>query len=140
MANVTVTAGDVAIGDGAVQVDSGVLGETCTAGQYVYRSASDQKLYKADASDATKVRVIGQLLEGGAADATASYTRTGETVIDASVDRVTPYEVYYLSGTSAGSACDISELATDDTIVILGYASGARKIVNRIIYTGLVKA
>ena len=52
MADLTITAANVAPGAGAVK-DTGTAGEALTAGQLVYKKSADGKWYKADCNSAT---------------------------------------------------------------------------------------
>jgi hypothetical protein len=78
---------------------SGTAGETLTVGQVACIKASDNKIYKADADDATLRPAIGVIGKGGAVNTIVEIVTDG---ILAGASNATPGERLYLSAT-AGS-------------------------------------
>lgn len=78
---------------------SGTAGETLTNGQVVCIKASDNKIYKADADDATLRPAVGFIGKGGAANSTVEVVTDG---VLAGAPNATPGERIYLS-TTAGN-------------------------------------
>lgn len=78
---------------------SGTAGETLTVGQAVCIKASDNKIYKADADDATLRPAVGFIGKGGAANSVVEIVTDG---VLAGAANATPGERIYLS-TTAGN-------------------------------------
>jgi hypothetical protein len=75
----------------------GTAGETLTVGQAVCIKASDNKIYKADADDATLRPALGLIGKGGAANSVVEIVTDG---ILAGASNATPGERLYLSNTA----------------------------------------
>lgn len=116
MADLTITATSVVPGDGAKK-ELGVFGETVTAGQSIYRKASDRKFWLADADSPTaEVReVYGIALNGGAANQVAVVQTEGEINLGATLQ---VGAVYLLSDTPGGIMPAVDQGDGDYTVVI----------------------
>lgn len=99
MTNLSVTAANVRSSEFADR-RSGTAGETLTAGQALYLSSADGKLYKADATTLAKSRMVGICLNAAFADQPVNYVAEdrdftpGGTLVSGSV--------YVLSGSAGG--------------------------------------
>lgn len=138
MAAIAIDSADVAIGDGNFRGGAVTAGETLVAGDFVYR-ASDGKAYKTDPSDPTKVRILGMMIEGGAADATLSYVSHGPVVIDLTGTPMTIY-TYYVLHPTLGKIGPIADLTSGDAVVFAGYAQSALEFFVNPVYSELTKA
>jgi hypothetical protein len=120
MADLTITAANVVKGAGAV-VETGTAGATITAGQVVYRDASDLKYKLADADSTTAaVRSPRGIALNGASDGQPlSIQREGSITIGATLTAGT---TYYLSDTPGGIA-PLADLTTGDYPTVIGVAT-----------------
>lgn len=125
MADVSVTAANVAVVSGSTLFSDGFLGATVTAGQTVYLDSvtGTYKLGDANASSATAA-VVGIALNGGVSGqpvkvATAGTLTAGFTV--------TPGAVYVQSATAGGIA-PVADLASGHYPVIVGIGTSATVI------------
>jgi len=119
MADLTVTAANVAEGSGAKKT-TGTAGATITAGQTVYKDAADSnkiKLADADLSQAAST-VVGIALHAALSGQPITYQTDGQLDVGATL---TVGEIYVLSGTAGGIA-PVADLAASDWVVILGVA------------------
>jgi hypothetical protein len=118
-ADLSVTAASVAPGSSAITA-TGVAGEALTAGQFVYRKASDGKFYKADCNSATaEVRVASAVVLTGSAAGQPVVVQTGGQYIAGAT--LTAGTVYYLSGT-AGGIRPVADNTTGDYPQVVGMA------------------
>jgi hypothetical protein len=116
MADITVTAANVAPGTGAVVV-TGTFGETVTAGQAVYLKSSDSEWYLANADAATTDDVVGIALNGGANGQPGSVQTRGQITIGGTVAIGT---VYVLSAAAAGGIAPVADLAATNLVTVVG--------------------
>ena len=135
MADLSITATEVLAGAGA-DTENGIAGEALTAGQVVYKLSTDKKFYKADCDSAGKTSVYGIALNGAAAGQPVSVQKSGSITIGATA-APTVGEIYVLSGTAGGIAPE-ADLASGDTVSILGVGESASSIQLRINNTGVV--
>ena len=118
MADLSVTAANVRRGAEYVET-TGTSGEAITIGQLVAEDTSDGKLYLADCDSGTTARrkITGVALSTvSAVDQKLTYISSGYVNPGAAV---TSGEIYVLSGT-AGGICPEGDLASGDTVCILG--------------------
>lgn len=103
------------------------FGETITAGMPVYLSASDGKVYKADANAAGKKTVYGIAMNGGVLDenCVVLLSCTGPLTICAS--GITVGTVYCLGGT-AGQIVPWADVASGDDVDIIGVGYSATQL------------
>lgn len=119
MAALTVTAASVT--QGSASQRSGILGETCTAGQAVYLKSSDQRLWLAQSDGtAAEAAAVGILLTGGSAGQLAIYAESGPMIIGA-----TTAKVHYFVHTTAGGVGLAGDIGSGNYITRLGYATDA---------------
>jgi hypothetical protein len=136
MADLVITAANVKKGSNA-KVETGIAGETITAGQNVYQAAATQKLFKSDADSATaEVRtVIGIALHAASADQPLTYIKSGQVTIGAAL---TVGSAFFLSAT-AGGICPHADLATGMFPTFLGWAISATVLDVNIVSAGVAK-
>jgi hypothetical protein len=121
MADLTITAASVVKGSGSV-VETGTAGASVTAGQVVYKDASDSNKFKlADCDSATAAvrSPYGIALHASGSGQPLTVLRSGPITIGATVSAGV---AYYLSATPGGIA-PVADLATGDYPVILGIAT-----------------
>jgi len=119
---ITVSAAGVVKGSGA-QTEAGTAGETITAGQVVYKKASDSKFYKCDCdatahtSNGEVDNIYGIALNGAAASQPLTVQKSGEITMTGTT--LVVGTVYVLSET-AGSFQDVANLPSTSYVVIVG--------------------
>lgn len=120
MAAISITAANVA---SASLTATGVAGTTVTAGQALYLSSSDTRLYLADANDTDATAVfVGIATHGSLAGQPLTYARpTGTIVIGATL----VVGSVYVLGTTPGAINPAGDIATSSRTVIIGYATSA---------------
>lgn len=125
MADLTITAANVASGAGAVKVH-GTAGASITAGQAVYLDASDERLKLTDANGASAGMkdVYGVALHAAAAGQPLTVQRGGSITIGGTVTAGT---IYVASATPGGIA-PAADLASGHTVSIIGVATSASVI------------
>lgn len=126
MADLSITAASVVKGANAV-TESGTAGATITAGQVVYRDASDLKCKLADCNSATAaVRSPRGIALNGASDGQPLVIqRSGEITIGATL---TVGSTYYLSATAGGIA-PLADLGSGDYPTVIGVAKSTSVLV-----------
>jgi hypothetical protein len=118
MAALSITATSV-LPSGNTTINTGILGETATAGQAVYRKASDGKLWLAQADGtAAEAEAVGILLTGGVAGQPASYAAAGTINIGATTAKVT-----YFANSAAGGVALAGDISSTHYITRLGYGT-----------------
>ena len=134
MADLSITAANVVAGAYS-RSEAGVLGEAGTAGQVVYKKASDGKFWLADADSTTaEIRQPdGILLNGGAAGQPCKVLTQGDITIGGTL---VAGSVYYLSPTPGGIGL-IAEVLTGDYICMIGIAHSTSVLNVAINYTGV---
>jgi hypothetical protein len=126
MADLSITATSVLAGTGHVK-ENGTAGAAVTAGQAVYKDASDAgkfKLADCDSATAAVRSPYGIALHASASGQPLTVLKSGPVTIGATV---TAGVAYYLSATPGG-ICPVADLATGDYPVILGIATSASVI------------
>ena len=126
MADLSQTSSNVEWNNGTGQ-KSGIAGEAITAGQPVYISSTDGKLYRADADDtAAKAAAVGI--------ATSTAERAGGIISyappGANIDvgaTTTQGEVYCVSA-AVGAIAPVADLVTDDYVTVLFVGSGSSDV------------
>jgi len=133
MANISITAASV-LASASAKTDSGILGETGTAGQPVYKNdatGQDGRLYLGDANGSpVTANIVGILLGGGGAGQPVTYvyedpdfTPGGTLSLSVAADS----GVYVLSAT-AGAIAPMDDLAAGMYPVVLGVAKSTTKM------------
>lgn len=134
MADITITAANVLAGSNAT-TENGTLGATTTAGQAVYKAASDGKWYLADNNSATaEVRQArGIALNGGAAGQPVRVLTAGLCTMGATM---TAGVAYYLSDT-AGGICPVADIGAAEYSCLIGMATTTGILDVRFQYSGV---
>lgn len=135
MANLTITAANVAKGSGS-NTRSGTAGAGITQGQPIYLDAVTKTLFPADADALASAAVVGFALNAASTGQPVVYQITGNITIGATV---VPGTAYYASAT-AGSVCLESDLASGDFATFLGFAISTTVISIDIKASGVAKA
>lgn len=119
MSDLSITAANVLPGTDAA-MKHGWAGETITAGQTVYKKASDGKYYKADNNAGTSEARTpkGVALNGASAGQPITIQESGDITIGATLTAGT---AYFQSGT-AGGICAAADLTTGMYPTSLGIA------------------
>lgn len=135
MSDISITATSV-VASASAKIYSGIAGETITAGQTLYKSSTDNRLYKADANASPATAdCVGIALNGAAAGQPLKYTdddpdfTPGGTL---SLSVAADSGVYVLSGTAGGIA-PMDDLAANMYPVVLGVAKSTTKMVLKIV-------
>lgn len=119
MSDLSITAASVIAGaDG--NIEHGRAGATLTAGQVIYRAATDAKYKLADNDSGTAEvrRPRGIALHGASDNQPLAILRKGDITIGATLVAGT---TYCLSSTP-GAICPQADLASGDDVVIIGVA------------------
>jgi hypothetical protein len=122
MADLSITAANVALAGSSALTRRVQVGEAVAQGQPGYYVGSENKYYQTDADDsATKADAKCIFLTPAAADGYAVICESGEVNLGATLTVGTTYVV---SATKGGIA-PIGDLTTDDYVTILGIATSA---------------
>jgi hypothetical protein len=135
MADLTITAANVALGGTGVSFEKVQVGEAITQGEPVYKLASDSKYYLADADAEATAEAKGMALTPAAADGYILIQKSGSYNPGATV---TVGETYCVS-TNAGGVAPIGDLTTGDYVTILGTATATDAILLKISISGTAK-
>lgn len=136
MADIVITAANVTPGTDCIR-DRGIAGATITAGQPVYKDATDSnKLKLADADVEATAAGVGIALHGAAAGQPLDYAIKGTVNIGATV---VVGQVYVVS-TTAGGIAPIADLLSGDFVCILGVGATASTLKMGLNATGVAKA
>lgn len=123
MADISITAANVAKGTGAVVVNNYPAGESVTAGQVVYLKSSDSKWYKAQADGTSEESGYGVqrgiALHASAANQPLVVQTAGLITIGATVVAATEYVV----SATAGGIAPHADLASTNKYTRVGYAT-----------------
>lgn len=132
--DVTVTAANVVSGTGATFAD-GTAGATITAGQVVYRDASDANAFKLADCDAAVglANAVGIALHGASDGQPLKVQTAGNINVGGTL---TVGGIYVLSGTAGGIA-PVADLAQNDHVTVLGVATTASNLVLKINVSGV---
>jgi hypothetical protein len=119
MADLTITAANVIAGSNATK-ESGIAGETITAGQAVYKSSTTGKYMKADSNSGTAEarQARGIALNGASNGQPLVIQRGGDITIGATLTAGTDY---YLSDTPGG-ICPRADIGSGEYVCLLGLA------------------
>lgn len=122
MPDLSITAANVIAGAGA-DTENGTLGAAATAGQVLYKAASDGRWYLADNNAASaEVRAPrGIALNGGGIGQPVRVLLSGPVTIGATM---TAGVAFYLSDTPGG-ICPVADLASGEFPSIVGMAISA---------------
>ena len=136
MANLSQTAGNVAVGASSTVTVTLAAGETITQGQPVYQKSSDLLYYKADANASLEAAGSSYIaLTPASASGYFVAVKSGLMNLGATLTVGTTYVV----SATAGAICPIVDLTTGDYVTILGTASTSALLSVDITATGIVK-
>lgn len=134
MADLTITAANVAIANAGVTTRKVQVGEAVTAGQVGYLSSN--KYYLADADALATANAAGIFLTNAALDGYAILATAGTINIGATL---TVGETYVVS-TTAGGIAPIADLLSGDFTTVLFIADDAAEGTLNILVSGVAKA
>jgi hypothetical protein len=126
MADLSITAASVVAGTNAVK-ENGVAGATVTAGQAVYKDASDSGKFKLADNDSATAAVrsfYGIALHGAANGQPLTVLKEGPITIGAT----TAIGVVYCLSSTAGGICPSADIATGDYNTIIGIGTSTTVI------------
>jgi predicted transcriptional regulator len=137
MADLSITAANC-LKDAGATTETGVAGETVTAGQSVYKDATDGgKFKKADANGtAAQAVVYGIALNGAAAGQPLTVQKTGDIAIGGTV----VVGQTYVQSVNAGGIAPISDIASSSKLSVIGYGKSAALLTLDINPTGITVA
>lgn len=124
MADLTITAANVAKGTNAAVVSSYLAGASITAGQSVYLDSATNTIKLADADALASSAAVGVALNAASSGQPITYQRSGNITIGATV----AVGVAYYVSTTAGGICLESDLTTGDFPHFLGFATSTTVI------------
>lgn len=134
MADLSITASNVAQATGATVDKNYVAGETITAGQALYIKGSDGKLWKAQADGTSEeATVYGIALNGASADQPVAVLTGGNITIGATIAVGT---VYVVSATAGGIA-PWADLVSTNRVSLLAYGASAGVLTINKVVTGV---
>lgn len=136
MADLSITAANVAKGANAAVVSSYLAGASITAGQSVYLDATTGTIKLADADALASSDAVGVALNNAASGQPIVYQRSGNITIGATV----AVGVAYYVSTTAGGICLESDLSTGDFPHFLGFATSTTVIALNPRACGVAKA
>lgn len=132
-ADLTVTAANVAAVNGTVE--HGTAGEAVTAGQALYKKASDNKMYKADNNvTVAEAQVVGVALHSTSTAQPISYQVDGLFNPGATVVVGTTYVL----SANAGGIAPVADLVATNRLTYIGYGETVTGIRLMIKATGIV--
>lgn len=128
MADLSITASQIVQSTTTSHIEHGVAGEAITAGQPVYKLASDGKMYKADANaSAASAAALGiATCNANAAGVAISWQKAGTITIGAAAS-ITAGAIYFVSAT-AGGICPEADLTTGHYVTFLGVGTSSNGI------------
>lgn len=136
MADLSITAANVKLGNTDTRVGVFTAGEAITQGQPVYLSSTDSKYYQCDANDgAAKAEAKGIALTPASADGAFVLVSDGLLNLGATL---TVGQVYVVSTTKGGIA-PVGDLGSTHYTTILGVATTAALIDLNIQISGVQK-
>jgi hypothetical protein len=137
MADLSITAANVKIGDDNTLTKLRQAGEAITQGQPYYVSTTDGKAYQTDANDGVaKAAIKGVALLPAALDGYFYGAEKGQIVIGATVAIGTPYVV----SATKGAICPLGDITSGQFIGQIGYAITTTIIDIQPIIVGVAKA
>jgi hypothetical protein len=119
MADLTITAANVAVGSQTTRISIVQVGEAVTQGQPIYPDSTTAKYLKADANVDAKIQVGGVALTAAASNGFVVMASSGSINLGATLTIGT---IYVLSDT-AGGIMPSADLSAGDNVVILGTAT-----------------
>lgn len=134
MSDLSITAASVIAGSGAA-TENGTLGAAVTAGQVLYKGASDGRWHLADNNSATAAvrQASGIALNGGGIGQPVRVLLSGPVTIGATLTAGVPY---YLSDTPGG-ICAIADVGSGEYTCLVGLATSTTVLDVRFQYSGV---
>ncbi len=132
MADITVTAGNVAPGTNAI-IGTGTAGATIAAGQSIYKLTSTGRYHLADADAAATAAAAGIAVNGASDGQPIDFVKFGDINPGGTV---VVGELYMVSTTGGGIA-PIIDLATGDFPTLLGIGTAVDTIKVKIVIGGV---
>ena len=136
MADIAVTAANVAMHAAAPTTEQVTAGATITQGQVLYKDSADSNKYKLAINDDTeaKAAAVGIALTPGDANDKIWIAKRGAIDVGGAL---TVGEIYCLSDTAGGIAPEADVDTADMYVTILGVASAADQLELNISATGI---
>ncbi len=134
MADLSITAANVIAGADSKQ-ESGLAGETISAGKAVYLDPTTKKYLLADSDSASAAvrKVRGIALNGASLNQPMTIHKSGDITIGGAM---TAGLAYYLSKT-AGGICPVADIASGGYATIIGIAKSTTVLDVNIIESGV---
>lgn len=131
MADINVTTSSV-IRTASTVIVNGFAGETLAAGKVVYKQASTQKYFLADANSATEeARIaVGIALNGAAANQPVAIATGGDLTFNAVL---TAGIAFFLSDT-AGGICPVADIGSGEYVCQVGIAKSTTVLTLAFLY------
>jgi hypothetical protein len=126
MADLTITAASVLPGSGAVK-ETGTAGASITAGQAVYKDASDSGKFKLCDNDSATAAVrafYGIALHAAGSGQPLTVLKEGPITIGATVAVGT----VYMTSSTAGGIAPVADAATGDYVTVIGIGTSTTVI------------
>jgi hypothetical protein len=123
MANISFTAGNVALGSASTRDQRGQAGEALAQGQPIYLNSSDGKWYQTDADVQASSDAGGIVLTPAATDGYFKYIIPGSGAKIIFGTSVFTQGVPYYVSTTKGAICEYGDLASGDYVKFLGVAA-----------------
>jgi hypothetical protein len=134
MADLSLTAANIVPSVNALK-GNGIAGETITAGQTVYKKASDGLYYKADGNDTTKVPVAGIAVCGVANGQPFFFIYEDPALAVGTHGAGTGTPLF--QSTTPGGICAAADLATGNRTTLLGITTSATTVAVKIVDGGV---
>lgn len=125
MADLTITAANVAKGATNNRTRQGTAGGTITAGMPVYLDSADSEYKACQANAATTDEAVGIALHAASDGQPLTLLVGGDINMGATL---TVGEVYVVSAAAAGGVAPIGDLTTGNYVTILGVATTASNL------------
>lgn len=142
MADLTITPANVKRSGTSGVYRAVQYGEAINAGEMVYQSTTDQKYYKADATDSTRPAQTAQLAiaVGSAGADQQGVVAKSNAAVELGAGVMVAGTVYVLSSNAVGKIAPAADLATAADLSIVGYATTDELLTLALNVTGVAKA
>jgi hypothetical protein len=133
MADIVLTAANV-LRSSAGQQTQGNAGEAIAAGDTLYKSTADQKLYKADGNDVAKKDVVGVAANTAGAGQPLFYIYEDMDLVLGA--HAIPVGTVIIQSATPGKMCPVEDLASGNYTMVLGVIKTATTMALRIVGGG----
>lgn len=133
MADISITAANVAQGTGAVVDKNGLAGATITAGQVVYFNTTTNRWALADANGSGTRVPQGIALHAASSGQPLAVQTGGDITIGATL---TAGLAYYLSDTPGG-ICPVADIGSGEDVVLIGISKSTTVLKIAIVVPGV---